>query len=429
MVDDPVVGAVREFLEPFSGPRRVRIAFSGGLDSCVLLHAAVRLGLAGLEAMHVDHRLRSDASLQAEHCATVARALGCPFELRELEPLNTADSGLEAAARTARYAQLRAGLGAGDLILTAQHADDQAETFLLAALRGSGPDGLQGMRPLRREGATWLGRPLLYLPQTALVDYARRERLDWYDDPSNLDLRFDRNFLRHSVMPLLRERFGGRTGLARAAGWQQEAVERLRTCDRARMPASGDTARPWLELDRLRPLEAREQRGLLRQWLREQGVRPPGHERLREFLRQVLSARVDTSPLVVWDDGWMRRYQGRLYAGRGAPAEAGGALRPDRIWPPEQQQCQLPDGRCLDRDMLPALGVQRDMALTVSYRRGGEKVLTAAGRRTLKKLFQARGIPPWERDRVPLLRQANGEVVAVLWPETVLAGDRQGDAD
>ncbi|WP_026279851.1 tRNA lysidine(34) synthetase TilS [Thioalkalivibrio sp. ALJ16] len=415
--DDPVVAALRDFLKPASGPRRVRVAFSGGLDSSVLLHAATRLGVAGLEAMHVDHRLRPDAPLQAEHCAAMAGALGCLFQLRVLAPLDRTDGGLEAAARKARYARLREGLGADDLILTAQHADDQAETFLLAALRGSGPDGLQGMRPRRREGATWLGRPFLNLPRAALIEYAQRAHLDWYDDPSNRDLRFDRNFLRHSVMPRLRERFGGSAGLARAAAWQQEAVARLRARDAARLPAPDDMARPWLELDRLRPLQASEQRGLLRQWLRQQGLRPPGHERLQEFLRQVLAASPDASPCVAWDDGWMRRYQGRVYAGPGPATAADAEPPPDHLWPVEQREFVLPDGRCLNRDMLPALGVERDAALTVSYRRGGEQVLTAGGRRSLKKLLQARGIPPWERQRIPLLRRSDGELVAVVWPE------------
>ncbi len=416
---DPVAAALRDFLQAHPGYRQVRIAFSGGLDSTVLLHAAVRLGTPNLEAMHVDHRLRRDSGEQVEHCRAFAQALNCPFRLRTLGSLDTRALGVEAAAREARYAMLREGLGETGIILAAQHADDQAETFLLAALRGSGPEGLQAMRPLRREGETWLGRPLLGLPREALAALAEQEGLDWYDDPSNEDPRFDRNFLRQSVLPLLQERFDGAAGLARAAAWQQEAVGQLRQhfgelLEEVRDPLTGS-----LDLQGLRGLDADNQRGLLRHWLREQGLRPPGHDRLGEFLRQVLVDNPEASPAVEWDGGWMRRYRDQLHAG---PKEEAAGPPPEQPWPADQSELILADGRRLTREMLPRLGVDREAALTVSYRSGGEVVATPAGRRSLKKLMQERGIAPWERSRIPLLRQLDGAIVAVLWPGLVHAG-------
>lgn len=416
---DPVAAALRDFLQAHPGYRQVRIAFSGGLDSTVLLHAAARLGIPSLEAMHVDHRLRPDSGEQVEHCRAIAQALNCPFRLRTLDSLDTRGLGVEAAAREARYAMLREGLGETGIILAAQHADDQAETFLLAALRGSGPEGLQAMRPLRREGETWLGRPLLGLPREALAALAEQEGLDWYDDPSNQDPRFDRNFLRQSVLPLLQERFDGAAGLARAAAWQQEAVGQLRQhfgelLEEVRDPLTGS-----LDLQGLRGLDADNQRGLLRHWLREQGLRPPGHDRLGEFLRQVLVDNPEASPAVEWDGGWMRRYRDQLHAG---PKEEAAGPPPEQPWPADQPELILADGRRLTREMLPRLGVDREAALTVSYRSGGEVVATPAGRRSLKKLMQERGIAPWERSRIPLLRQLDGAIVAVLWPGMVHAG-------
>ena len=410
---------MRDFLQAHPGYRQVRIAFSGGLDSTVLLHAAVRLGIPNLEAMHVDHRLRPDSGEQVEHCRTFAQALNCPFRVRTLGSLDTRGLGVEAAAREARYAMLREGLDATGIILAAQHADDQAETFLLAALRGSGPEGLQAIRPLRREGETWLGRPLLGLPREALAALAEQEGLDWYDDPSNQDPRFDRNFLRQSVLPLLQERFDGAAGLARAAAWQQEAVGQLRQhfgelLEEVRDPLTGS-----LDLQGLRGLDADNQRGLLRYWLREQGLRPPGHDRLGEFLRQVLVDNPEASPAVEWDGGWMRRYRDQLHAG---PKEEAAGPPPEQPWPAGQPELILADGRRLTREMLPRLGVDREAALTVSYRSGGEVVATPAGRRSLKKLMQERGIAPWERSRIPLLRQLDGAIVAVLWPGLVHAG-------
>ncbi|WP_018145591.1 tRNA lysidine(34) synthetase TilS [Thioalkalivibrio sp. AKL6] len=397
----------------------MRIAFSGGLDSTVLLHAAVRLGIPKLEAMHVDHCLRPDSGEQVEHCRAFAQALNCPFRLRTLGSLDTRALGVEAAAREARYAMLREGLDATGIILAAQHADDQAETFLLAALRGSGPEGLQAMRPLRREGETWLGRPLLGLPREALAALAEQEGLDWYDDPSNQDPRFDRNFLRQSVLPLLQERFDGAAGLARAAAWQQEAVGQSRQHFSGLLKGLRDPLDGSLDLRALRALDSSTQRGLLRHWLREQGLRAPGHDRLGEFLRQVLVDNPEASPAVEWDGGWMRRYRDQLHAG---PKEEAAGPPPEQPWPADQSELILADGRRLTREMLPRLGVDREAALTVSYRSGGEVVATPVGRRSLKKLMQERGIAPWERNRVPLLCQLDGTIVAVLWPGSVHAG-------
>ena len=416
-----MVVALRDFIQIHSGYRRVRIAFSGGLDSTVLLHAAVQLGIPGLEALHVNHRLRPDSERQAEHCRAVARALNCPFWLTTLEPLDPRSSGLEAAAREARYGALREGLKGEDIILAAQHADDQAETFLLAALRGSGPEGLQAVRPLRREGATWLGRPFLALPRAALREYAEREKLDWYEDPSNRDIRFDRNFLRHSVLPLLRERFGNVTGLARAAGWQHEAAGQLRAYFAGLMQQAHDPASGSLNRETLRSLDPATGRGLVRYWLREQGLRPPGHERLGEFLRQVMADSPGTAPLVEWNEGWMRCYRDRLLAGPAGQGEESGTPPLDQDWPADQPELVLADGRRLTRDMLADLGVDPGASLTVSYRRGGERVSTPAGRRPLKKLMQERGIAPWERHRIPLLCHPDGTVMAVLWPDSANA--------
>lgn len=393
------------------------MAFSGGLDSGVLLHAAARLGLPGLEAMHVDHGLRGDSAEQAEFCRLACERLAVPVEIRALPALNAARAGLEAAAREARYAALRESLGPDDLIVTAQHADDQAETFLLAALRGSGPDGLQGMQPLRPEGDTWLGRPLLGLRREMLAAYARREGLSWYEDPSNRDLRHDRNYLREHVMPLLRDRFDAPAALCRAAGWQRETAAILSDGYASRLARIRGPDGGSLQRRRLCALEPADQRGLVRYWLRERGIRPPGHERLAEFLRQVEVAGPDAAPLMRWPEGWVRCYRDRLFAGNHAAGANEGGEKAGPYWPPGQPELILEDGRRVTRDELVRLGIARDLPLQVGYRTRGEVVRTSAGRRPLKKLMQEHGVPPWERGRIPLLLNAEGEVVLILWGE------------
>lgn len=361
--------------------------------------------------MHVDHGLRPDSAQQAQFCRQIANDLDVPLEIRCLAPLEPRGSGMEAAARAARYVALREGLGEQDMILTAQHAEDQAETFLLAALRGSGPDGLKGMLPLRREGDTWLGRPLLELGERPLAAYAAQAGLDWFEDPSNRDTRFDRNFLRREIMPRLQDRFEVSNALVRAARWQQESVRHQEAYFAGLLTGLGDAGGETLGIAGLQRLEPPTRRGLLRYWLGRRGIRPPGHRRLGEFLRQVAEGRAEASPSLRWAEGWLRTYRGRIYAG--GPGDGAPVVSP-RVWPAHQEELVLADGRRLRRADLPALGLPRDAPLEVVGREAGEIVRTPQGRRSLKKLMQQRGIPPWERDRVPLLRHADGTLVAVF---------------
>ncbi len=359
----------------------------------------------------MNHGLRPDADAQAAFCVRVAEALDVPLTVCKVTILDDASEGPEAAARRARYTALREGLGEQDLILTAQHADDQAETFLLAALRGSGPEGLQGMRAMRREGDTWLGRPLLEVPGEAIADYARVADLDWYHDPSNDDTRFDRNFLRHEILPRLAERFPVYASLTRCARWQREVVDRLEGLEDERVPDKDS-----LELASLAELARPARRARLRAWLRAQGLRPPGHARLEEFCRQLEVHGPDRNPELRWADGWMGVYRGTIYAEApdAKPAAPGDVIS----WPSGHARLTLPDGRVLERAALVALGVDAQEALEVGFRRGGETVVTPAGRRPLKKRLQERGIPPWEREHLPLIRrQADGLVVAILWSD------------
>ncbi|WP_019592658.1 tRNA lysidine(34) synthetase TilS [Thioalkalivibrio sp. ALRh] len=407
----PVMVAIRAFLQDHPDFASLRVALSGGRDSSVLLHALARLRPQGLEAWHVNHGLRPDADAQAAFCVRVAEALDVALTVRKVTVLDDASEGPEAAARRSRYTALREGLGGRDLILTAQHADDQAETFLLAALRGSGPEGLQGMRVLRREGDTWLGRPLLEVPGEAIADYAEAAGLGWYDDPSNDDTRFDRNFLRREILPRLAERFPVHASLARSARWQREAVDRLESLEDERIPDEAS-----LELASLAELDRPARRARLRAWLRAQGLRPPGHARLEEFCRQLEVHAPDRNPELRWADGWMGVYRGTICAE--AP-DAKSAVPGDVIpWPPGHARLTLPDGRVLERAALVALGVDAQEALEVGFRRGGETVVTPAGRRPLKKRLQERGIPPWEREHLPLVRRrSDGLVVAILWSD------------
>jgi len=226
---------------PDPAPAAVLVGLSGGLDSSVLLHALAqqpRYRRAGLRAVHVHHGLHPDADAWADQCAAVCAALAIPLQVLRVQVPRDGGHGLEAAARQARRAAFAEALAAGEWLALAQHRDDQAETFLLRALRASGADGLAAMQPLRGFAHGKLWRPLLALPRDALQAYAQRHALQWIEDPSNADPGFDRNFLRLRVLPLLRQRWPhAAAALARSAQLCGEAAALLEQDDQAALEA------------------------------------------------------------------------------------------------------------------------------------------------------------------------------------------------
>jgi len=212
-------------------PGPLTVGFSGGLDSSVLLHRLAHdpaLRTRGLSALHVHHGLYPDADLWQQHCVDLCAQWQVPLACIRVEVQRHSGNGLEAAARDARHAAFAGALPAGGILTLAQHQDDQAETVLLRALRGSGVDGLAAMRPWRAFADGWLWRPLLALPRARLLDYARAHGLRWIEDSSNRDLQFDRNWLRREIMPKLSARWPHAAArLAHVAALQGEALELL----------------------------------------------------------------------------------------------------------------------------------------------------------------------------------------------------------
>jgi len=407
-------------------PGPLCIGYSGGLDSLALLHALASLPAArarGLSAIHVDHGLHTESADWAQHCQFTAAGLQLPLRIVRVAVRRADGDGLEAAARTARLAAFRQHLPAGAILVLAHHADDQTETVLLKLLRGAGPEGLRGMRALRRLGEHLLWRPLLPIPRATLQAYAQEHALQWIDDPSNADTRHARNFLRHAVLPTLRARWPRLdTAVGHSARWMNAAAEQLQH-DAAVALAQIQGLDPatlawpaWLQLgDALRPLT-------LRLWLRGLGLSTPEHVHVDQLQQQLRDADDDRNPCVSWPGAELRRYRGLVYAQ--APQ-----IAPDPAW--EQNW----DGR----GTLPlpagcgslALGTPatQPLALTVRLRRGGERLRPhdQTHTRDLRDLLQQAGVPPWQRGRLPLV-YAGDELIAVadLWhtarAETLLGG-------
>jgi tRNA(Ile)-lysidine synthase len=401
------------------------VAFSGGLDSTVLLAALAQLrrrGKFGLRALHVNHHLQPAAADFARSALATARGLRVEAAVLDVQ-VSLRGQSLEAAARAARYEALRREIRPGEWLLTAHHQDDQLETVLLQLLRGAGVAGLAAMPASSRFGAGRLLRPLLPVARAALEGYARRRRLRWIDDPSNSDARHDRNFLRQQVLPLLATRWPAAAAtVSRSAAHLAEAQVLLDTLADAGIDRAAEGAA--LRISALSTLGAPQQRNLLRRWLRSRGLPMPDAARLGELMQGLMPARRDASPCLRWPGAEIRRYQGLLYA-----------LSPPSL-PPRPKTWQWRREPVL---LLPGAGrleiiphVHGELCLShlparlqVRFRVGGERLPTAGGRKPLKNLLQELDMPPWQRERVPLL-YAGEQLIAVAgcWLDS---GYRAGD--
>jgi tRNA(Ile)-lysidine synthase len=395
------------------------VGFSGGLDSTVLLHALTqgraRASLA-FSAVHVNHGLQPQADVWAAHCRRVCEAWNVPFKLRQIEAHPIRVESPEAAARQARYAALRELAVEGTCLLTAHQQDDQAETVLLQLLRGSGPAGLAAMPAVVAFGKGWHARPLLEFTRAELADYAAYHGLSWIDDPSNTATAADRNLLRHEVMPRLRARWPAvaRT-LSRAAGLQAETTALSAALAHQDLALLGGSRPDTLSIARLNKLSPARQRNAIRHWLIERSLPVLTQRKLEHVLNDVISARWDSVPLVTWPGAEVRRYRDDLYA-----------MQPLPVHDPAIVLCWDPHGPLriphlditLEPSILAALkidGTTTTPVVTVRFRRGGERCRPAGCKhhRELKKLFQEAGVPPWERDRIPLI-YAGARLVAVI---------------
>lgn len=421
---------LRRFADEFEGtlasldvPRPpICVALSGGLDSTVLLVALARLrgehataAVGPLRALHVDHALHADSATWSRACAELCADLAVPFSQATVDARQGAGESPEAAARTARYDELRRRLHPGEVLVTAHHADDQLETILLQWFRGGGLSAIAGMARLARFGRHgWHARPLLAFERSELLAWAQAERLRWVEDPSNADRRFDRNYLRHEVLAPLRARWpaAART-TGRIAGFARDALEL--EADVAGADLATALRGRALGIAPLLRLPEPRQRAALRAWLAGCGLPLPPARTLASLLRDVRVAAPDRIPQTSWPGATVRRYREYLHAAgqpvdgpRGAPLEW---PRPESTalpWGDGSLRLVPDEGGGLRRSSLPA-------TLRVMLRAGGEAFVPSAGacRRPLRKWLQEHGVLPWRRADLPLLLDPEGRLVAV----------------
>ncbi|HEC8324627.1 TPA: tRNA lysidine(34) synthetase TilS [Providencia rettgeri] len=411
---------VERVLNKINGIQKILVGFSGGIDSTVLLHALYlirqqQLPSLEIRAIHVHHGLNSKANEWEQHCAQLCLQWDIPFICRHVV-VDSNQKGIEAAARDARYQAYREELQEGEVLVTAQHLDDQAETFMLALKRGSGPAGLSSMPEVLAftacSGSTWLLRPLLTTPRIALEAYMQEQKLSWVEDDSNQDDRYDRNFLRLNVMPVLVERwphFSSAVARSAALCAEQESLldELLKDTLENMMDYRGG-----LFIDDLKACSSSKRNALIRRWFGLHQLPMPPFNQLERIWQEVALARQDADPICQLGQFEIRRYQGALWVVK-------------RINSLVNQQFEWDFPKVFE---LPgSLGILRVMEgegqirppkpdEMVTIRFGLQGTLNIVGRhrsRSSKKIWQELGVAPWMRERVPLIYYNDQLITAV----------------
>lgn len=422
------------------------IAFSGGVDSHVLLHLCAQLKNAPIgseqtfAAAYIDHGLNPDAIKWGRHCQHICYQLDIPLTIVAVDARPDGRQSPEAAARLARYHALAEILETRQCLLTAQHLDDQAETLLLQLLRGSGSKGLAAMPRLKQFSGGYLCRPLLHYRKKDILAYARQHQLEWIEDESNFEQRFDRNFLRRSIFPLLQSRWPAvMNNFSRSAELQSESQQLLEQMAEEDMHdarvynQANECETDKLLSENLLALRSRYHndirlKNILRYWISLNDVPLPSRKILQEIITAVLYAGDDAEPRVDWNrDAFhaeVRKYRNKLYLLKSPP---------DGIKPGPQQGWltlehplilegrgkiilqayadQQPDdpGDHLKMASKAAGGFDKQRLLSrpvsVVFRQGGERYRRSDKdcSHPLKHWFQEQAIPPWERQSMPLI--------------------------
>ena len=403
-------GRVAAALAPALFPgAHLALGLSGGVDSVALLSILADLapGLRfSLRAVHVNHGISGNAASWAVFCADFCKSLGISLQIEPVDISEFRTLGLEGAARRARFAAF-AGVEA-DFLVLGQHRDDQAETLMLRLLRGSGPQGLASMSPVKTFPGmrAKLLRPLLEASRAEIEDFARRRGLRWIEDESNADIRRRRNFLRHEVFPLIETKFpAARATIARCAEHMAEARELLYELGRGDYDrCSGGEG--TVEVGALLQLGTARAKNLLRFWCELRGALPPAAAQITEFLRQLRASGADARTSLAVSGWQFLRHRGRLHLAR-----IGEALPPEfrQDWNGENALALPALGGALtfrpEEGRGLSLAKLRLAPVSVRLRQGGERLRLDSHRprRTLKNLFRERGVPVWLREHTPLL--------------------------
>jgi tRNA(Ile)-lysidine synthase len=410
---------LKENITQYRNAKVLWVAYSGGCDSHVLLHSLVALRSeikAEIKAIHINHGLSPFAPEWEEHCRDTCEQLAVPYVAISVNAKKK-NSSPEEAARHARYAEWKKLLNKNEVILLAHHQDDQAETVLIQLLRGAGVKGLAAMPSQQYFSKGLLCRPLLTFSREEIHSYAIENKLNWIDDPSNFDTDFDRNFLRHDVVPLLETRWPSlKKVLSRTASHQADADQLL--TELAFQDWHHVRENNQINITSLLKLSEKRQRNILRYWIADVcELILPDTVHLQRILDEVLTAAIDAKPEVIWRGGEVRRYQGLLYAQEKLMQPPNDLML---LWPNIEMPLELnKNGITLSAISSVGKGLSQEKLkntkISLQFRQGGETCRPVGRGQThqLKKLFQEWKIPPWQRVSIPLL-YVDGQLAQVV---------------
>lgn len=381
------------------------IALSGGLDSTVLIHLCHQLHKEQsirFHAIHVNHGLSPHAGEWADHCLKLAGQCDIPIEIMNIKLEKQAGDSLEALARQKRYAVFAEQMQSGDVLLTAHHQDDQAETLMLQLLRGAGLKGLSAM-PAKKAFASGLHvRPLLNIPRKALQTHSIENNLSWVDDESNNDTTLARNFLRHHVMPVMAQQAPkANEMLTRSAAHLAEAQALLEEYADSLLQKVTGNKEGTLSVSGLTKYSSSQQKLMLRRWIDRAGFSLPSTKKIETILNDALTAAQDRFPCIEWDNVEVRRYRDDLYIMRQLPQHDISACY---TWQLDQVLHVDGVGSLISENIFNREIFSDIATVEVRFRQGGEVIdLPKRGRISLKNLMQELAIEPWKRDKTPLV--------------------------
>lgn len=427
------VNHLSEHLNKFNKANHLYVGYSGGLDSHVLLHVIIELiGKKRITAVHVNHQLSSNSDIWQKHCEDRCLEIGVDIICKTVSIKNRG-TGIEDAARNARYSVFEKLLKKNDLLILAHHADDQIETMLFRLFRGSGIKGMSGMPISRLLGNGELFRPLLPFFRRDLESYASANQINWIEDDSNLDIAFDRNFIRHKLIPTINERWPNSSfKLNRSANIFAESdflINILAQKDFKIVKEVSERVGWSISIDKLNGFEIIRQKNILRYWFNLHNLTLPSYAVLDNALNQMIGSKIDAEPIVSWGDLQLRRFNKKLYLlplnfedpNYSVKKKKGRELlEKNSIKWDGSSHLILPDSSslCVKLKMKGGLRIDVKKNLEIRFRSGGErcKPQGRSGSNTLKKLFQEYSLEPWLRNNIPLIYIDNRlAAVGDLW--------------
>ena len=358
--------------------KKIVLGLSGGMDSIVLLHYLHTHFPKNLRVAHCNHHLSKHCDNWHVFCQQLCQSLNIPY--KNINFYLEKSSNIEENARKKRYFSLSCDLKKDEILCTAHHQNDQAETLLLQLFRGSGVAGLASMPKKKPLGLGIHYRPMLEIEKQQIIDYATHHKLNWIEDDSNKDTNFRRNLLRLEFIPALSKVYKNLVkSLTRSARHQSEALKLTRELAELDIQSHNLTnADDRLKIDTLMILETHRIKNVLRHQLNRLQFLAPS-DKVMDQIIELLSAKADAKPLVRWDEFEIRRYQQELYFIN---------TNSDKI----HQKCPIH----AELEKLPNFSIR--------YRTEGQRIKLANKEhsQSLKKVLQEAGIPPWERNSLKM---------------------------